>query len=148
MMGARKLAGVLGQCSGWLTSISGAIRSAMLEQRFAGVLGQCQALAHLNLSNNRIGAAGAGSLAAVLAQCATLAYLNLRNNQIFGGGAESLARVLPQCAALAHLDVRYNDIGAGGAKSLQECWRSAQRWLTSMSVAMISAMLGQRVLQE
>jgi len=31
---------------------------------------------------------------------------------------------------------------------LQECWRSAQRWLTSISAAMTSAQLGQRVLQE
>ena len=35
-----------------------------------------------------------------------------------------------------------------GQRVLQECWRSAQRWLTSISAAISSAMLGQRVLQE
>jgi len=43
------------------------------------VLGQCTALAHLNLRKNKIGSAGAESLAGVLAQCASLAHLILGN---------------------------------------------------------------------
>jgi hypothetical protein len=98
----------------------------------AGVLLQCQALAHLNLCDNDIGAAGAESLAGALGQCPALAHLNLsrdvqgaRNavedlsrDGIGAEGAESLARVLGQCTALAHLNLRENRIGLAGAESL------------------------------
>jgi len=63
------------------------------------VLG-CSALAHLNLSENRIELAGAESLAGVLPQCAALAHLDLEYNSIGPDGAESLAAGLGQCAAL------------------------------------------------
>jgi Ran GTPase-activating protein (RanGAP) involved in mRNA processing and transport len=51
-------------------------------ERLAGVLGQCRELVHLDLSYNKIGAAGAERLAGVLGQCAALAHLNLGYNQI------------------------------------------------------------------
>jgi hypothetical protein len=35
-----------------------------------------------------------------------------------------------------------------GQRSLQECWRSAQRWLASISAPMTSGMMGQRGLQK
>ena len=117
----------------------------------AGVLGQCAALAHLNLSLNRIGSRGAKSLAGVLAQCTALAHLNLRGNDIGNDGAGRLAGVLGKCAALAHLDLQANEIGTAGAESLAgvlaqctalarldlRCWRFSRsrmvdwaEWLT------------------
>jgi hypothetical protein len=74
-----------------------------------GVLAQCRALVHLDLSENVIGPAGAGSLAGVLGQCRALVHLELSDNDIGAGGTESLAGVLPQCTALAHLDLSFND---------------------------------------
>jgi Ran GTPase-activating protein (RanGAP) involved in mRNA processing and transport len=53
---------------------------AMEEQdagRLAGVLAHCPALAHLDLLDIGIGAAGAERLAGVLAQCTALAHLDL-----------------------------------------------------------------------
>jgi hypothetical protein len=52
-------------------------------------LGQCASLAHLDLSYNQIGNAGAGSLARVLEQCAALSHLNL-----IGNGSISMASKL------------------------------------------------------
>ena len=80
-----------------------------LEQAGQGVLQECW---NLDLSNNGIAAAGAGSFAGVLAQCQVLAHLNLRGNNIGAGGAEKLAGVLPQCPALTHLNLGGNFIGA------------------------------------
>jgi hypothetical protein len=52
-----------------------------------------------------------------------------------------MQRVLAQCPALAHLDLYFNQIGPAGA-GLQECWGSAQRWLTSISISIRSALSG------
>ena len=98
-------------------------------ERLAGVLGQCRELVHLNLDSNRIDAGGTERLAGVLGQ---LAHLDLRSNFIGAGAAESLSGVLGQCAALAHLNL-WPIRSAGG---LQERWRSAERWLTSISPAL------------
>jgi hypothetical protein len=114
--GAERLGGVLAQR--WLISISATIRLDQPGQKGLAVLGQCPALAHLNLSNNQIEAAGEGSIASVLAQCAALAHLNLCNNNIGAGGAESLAGVLAQCPALAHLNLGNIQIGPAGAERL------------------------------
>ncbi len=108
-------------------------------QSLAGVLGRCPALAHLDLSENRIGAAGAESLAGVLVQCRTLAHLNRRGNEIYAalgdGEAESFPGVLAQCAQ-RWLTLISAAIGFAmlGQSVLQECWGSAQRRLTSVSV--------------
>jgi hypothetical protein len=80
----------------------------------------------------RLKSQDAATLAGVLAQCQELAHLNLCDNDIEAAGAESLAGVLGQCPALAHLDLSRNvmearnagedlsrnEIGAGGAESL------------------------------
>jgi Ran GTPase-activating protein (RanGAP) involved in mRNA processing and transport len=58
------------------------------------VLAQCRELAHLDLGINRIGDAGAESLAGVLAQCTALAHLNLSYNKIGTAGAEMLASAM------------------------------------------------------
>jgi hypothetical protein len=72
-------------------------------------------------------------LAGVLALCPALARLDLSGNYNFGaGGAERLAGVLGQCRELVHLNLSGNCIGDPGAE-LQECWRSAQCWHTSIS---------------
>jgi hypothetical protein len=72
-------------------------------------------------------------------------------------GAESLARVLGQYASLAHLDLSWNDLTSisaamishqMGQRVLQECWGSTHRWLTSISAGMTSDQTGQRALQE
>jgi Ran GTPase-activating protein (RanGAP) involved in mRNA processing and transport len=89
----------------------------------AGVLAQCAALAHLDLSHNRIGAAGAESLAGVQGQCAALTHLNLCGINIGAAGAEGLAGVLPHCTALADLDLYSNQIGAVAVRRLGASWR-------------------------
>ncbi len=53
----------------------------------AGVLAQCAALAHLDLSHNRIGAVGAESFAGVLGQCAELVFLDFCGNGIGDEGS-------------------------------------------------------------
>jgi hypothetical protein len=85
------------------------------------VLAQCPALAHLDLSND-IRAAGAESLAGVLGQCAALAHRNLC-------GLGSAHRWLTSISAT----IRSAMPGQGVS---QECWSSAQRCLTSISLAM------------
>jgi hypothetical protein len=57
------------------------------------------------------GRTGAESFVGVLAQAAALAHLNLSGNKIGAEGTERLAEVLARCAALAHLDLSYNWIG-------------------------------------
>jgi hypothetical protein len=147
--GSEILAGVLGHCASLAhLDLSGNYIRAGGVERFAGVLGQCAALAYLDLDANDIGPDGAESLAGALGQCASLAYIDLTHNDIGPDGAESLAGVLGQCAALAHLDLSCNGFGPDGADGLQEFWRSAQRWLTSISVKMTLDQAGQRVLQE
>jgi hypothetical protein len=126
-------------------------------ESLAGVLAQCPALTHVNLRytdydddrvhhlcHNRISSGGAEILAGVLGQYAALAHLDLSGNNIGAAGAERLAGVLPQCTALAHLDLSRNHIGDAGKKVLKECWRSAQRWLTSISAGIGSDQPGQR----
>ena len=54
------------------------------------MLVQCAALAHLNLSANRIGSAGAESFSRVFGQWQALADLNFSYNQIRPAGAEFL----------------------------------------------------------
>jgi hypothetical protein len=76
-------------------------------------------------------------LAGLLAQGPALAQLDLSGNYIFGAvlWGWKLAGVLAQCPALAHLNLSGNDkFGAEGQRGLQECWRSAQRWLTSATI--------------
>ena len=53
-------------------------------------------LTHLNLDGNRIGSAGAESLAGVLGPCVALTHLDLGDNPIEAGGSESLTGVLAQ----------------------------------------------------
>jgi Ran GTPase-activating protein (RanGAP) involved in mRNA processing and transport len=106
-------------------------------ERLAEVLAQCRELAHLDLSGNSFfGAAGTERLAGVLGQCWELVHLDLSSNLIKSSWAASLAGVLGHsCTALAHLDL--------GQRNLHECWGSAQRWLTSISASMKSALLGE-----
>eukprot|EP00961_Rhodomonas_salina_P152837 2056960-Rhodomonas_salina.4 len=54
--------------------------------RLAEVLGECKALAHLDLSRNRIDAEGAGRVAVSLVGSQALAHLDLSDNRI---GAEA-----------------------------------------------------------
>ena len=99
-------------------------------ERFAEVLSQCAALAHLDLSCNRIEAAGAATLLGVLSHCTALVHLNLSDNSnsiSSAGAAERLAGVLAQCTALAHLNLKHCDIGDAGTDRFRECCRSAQR---------------------
>jgi hypothetical protein len=64
-------------------------------------------------------------LAVATARMRRISTLELPRCEMKGQDAESLAEVLTQ-----------------------ECWRSAQRWLTSISITITSAMLGQLVFQE
>ena len=94
------------------------IQSFMHEQ-LPSVLSQCPLmLRHLDLSNNDIGSAGAGSLVGVLAQCQALSHFNMSNNRIGDAGVESFAGVLGQCPVLAHLDLSLNRFGSEGAGRL------------------------------
>jgi hypothetical protein len=116
--------GVLAQCPALahLDLSQNTIGDAGAES-LAGVLAQCAALAHLNLFDNKIGDAGAGSLAGVLAQCPAVTHLNLSGNLIRDAGAGCLAGVLAQCAALAHLNLNGNAIGTVGEGRLRASWR-------------------------
>jgi hypothetical protein len=77
-------------------------------------------------------------LAEVLAQCPALAHLDLSFNSNFGaGGAERLAGVLGRCRELENLTS-----AQPGHRGLQECWRSAQRWLASISSTIGSKLSG------
>ena len=111
-----------------------AIAGPHAEWLAGGGRAQCRALVHLDLSDNKIGAAGAESLAGVLGQCAALVHLNLSNNQIGAGGAESLAGVLGQCTALAHLDLQYNGIKTVGEGRLRASWRGQASGLVFVEV--------------
>ena len=87
------------------------------------MLGQCPALAHLDLSDNKIGYAGTERLAGVLAQCTALAHLDLSDNQICEAGTLRFAGVLAQCTALAHLHLRGNDEALVLEGMLRALWR-------------------------
>jgi hypothetical protein len=173
--GAEILAGALGQCSS-LSHLNLEDNDVDAAECLAGVLAQCTALAHLDLSCNYVGPAGAASLGGVPAQCSSLTHLDFHGNEIGPDAADSLAGLLAQCTALTHLNLCCNYIGPDGAERLagvlgqcaslthpfsgtitstmtgqrvlQEGWRSAQHWLTSISVAIQSAMRGQRFWQE
>jgi hypothetical protein len=71
-------------------------------------------------------------LAAMTARC-LITTLELPKCEIKGQEAGRLAEVLAQCPALAHLNLSQNRIEEKGQRGLQEFWRSAQRWLTSIS---------------
>jgi hypothetical protein len=82
-------------------------------ERLAGVLAQWSALAHLDLSGNKIGAAGAESLG----EC---------------------CRSAQRCLTFMSAAIRSSQAGQRG---LQECCRSAHRWLTSISATIRLAIL-------
>jgi len=78
------------------------------------------ALAELDLSDNRLGDAGAVALAGALEPTARLETLDLRVNSVGDEGAESLALVLARNAALTALHLRDNCIGDAGAERIAE----------------------------
>ena len=59
---------------------------------------QCNALSHLDLRGNNIGAEGAGRLAGALGECKALSHLDLSSNEIGDEGAGRLAGVRVQGA--------------------------------------------------
>jgi Ran GTPase-activating protein (RanGAP) involved in mRNA processing and transport len=125
----------MGQCTGLahLNLCDNEIGAAGA-QSLAGVLGQCPALAHLDLWNNGIGDAGSESLAGVLAQCTALAHLDLRQPQAYRcSRGKFLAEVLGQCAVLAHLELSCNEIVYAGAQMLAECWSGPEGGLNQDS---------------
>ena len=94
------------------SNLAGHSLEADVESTLEHVLGQCSSsIRHLSLSDNQIGAEGAGSLAGVLGQLPSLAHLNLDCNKIGEEGAGRLAEVLGQCSSLSHLDLSDNGIG-------------------------------------
>ena len=95
------LAGMLENMLSWCRITALHLRGELADvQCLVGVLGQCRSLAHLDLSDNRIGARGAGRLAKLLGQCGSLAHLNLSCNSIGAEGAGRLAEVAEQCPSL------------------------------------------------
>ena len=77
-------------------------------------------LTHLNLSGNRIGDSGAGYLSDALAINTTLTNLNLCDNRLGDSRAGSLSKALTVNTALTHLDLSENSIGYFGAGSLSK----------------------------
>ena len=76
-------------------------RRDILEQLLESLrLCQCNALSHLDLSWNWIGAEGAGRLAGALGECKALSHLDLRMNRIGDEGAGRLAGVRVQGALI------------------------------------------------
>ena len=100
------------------TSISVAIRLAMLGQRSLKEVGDSAQPAHLNLHGNQIGDVGTEKLVGVLTQYTVVDHLNLRDNQIGDIGAGSFTRVLGQCTVLTHLGLDFNHIDQTGTQSL------------------------------
>ena len=91
-------------------------------------------LAHLDLSGNLIGDAGAGSLAQVLPQCTSLAHLNLGHGTSIGdAGAGSFScgekqrRGHNKSLTCLNLGQPIGDAGRRGA--LRRCYRNARRLL-------------------
>ena len=108
------------------SNLAGHSLEADVESTLEHVLGQCSSsIRHLSLSDNQIGAEGAGSLAGVLGQLPSLAHLNLDCNKIGEEGAGRLAEVLGQCSSLAHLDLSRNGIKLG--MQGQGGWRDLSR---------------------
>eukprot|EP00961_Rhodomonas_salina_P092681 1247284-Rhodomonas_salina.1 len=95
--------------------------------RLAGVLGECKGLAHLDLRQNMLGAEGAEKLAGALGECKELACLVLSGNRIGDAGGEGLAEALQQCKALAHLDLSGNRIGDDGGEMLAEALQECKQ---------------------
>ncbi|KAJ3131220.1 hypothetical protein HK100_006628 [Physocladia obscura] len=75
-------------------------------------------LTNLNLSNNRIGLAGASEISEMLGFNGTLRNLNLKGNNFGDKEAIILADGLKQNSALRVLDLSYNKIGDLGALAL------------------------------
>jgi hypothetical protein len=122
--GAESLAGVLGQCQRWLTSISVAITLEQVSQR---PLQECWRSAQRWLTSFS---------ATKLAQCPALAHLDLSLNGSAmpeqTGSQEcwrSAQRWLTSISATMRSD-------QPGQIALQECWGSAHHWLTLISNAM------------
>ncbi len=84
--------------------------------RLAGELEECKALAHLD----GMCAERAGRLAGELRECTALAHLALSWNGIPAKGAGRLAGVLGACTALAHLDLSCTKIDEEGAERIVE----------------------------
>lgn len=81
-------------------------------------------LRSLDLSHNRIGAAGAASLAAALSvPGSTLTMLDLYGNSVRDAGARSLAAMLETNVTLEVLDLGRNNIEHNGAISFSEVLR-------------------------
>ena len=87
---------------------------------FCEILKVNKSLTTLDLSRNRIGAAGAESLSEALKVNTCLTTLDLRDNEIDSAGAESLSKALKVNTCLTTLNLGCNRIGATGAKSLSE----------------------------
>eukprot|EP00961_Rhodomonas_salina_P110055 1481237-Rhodomonas_salina.4 len=79
----------------------------------AGVLGECKALAHLDVSGNRIGDDGAGRLAGVQGAGSS----GLEPQHFWCRGSRNAGECW-ECKALAHLDLGENDIGDEGVGML------------------------------
>ncbi|KAL9975260.1 hypothetical protein ACROYT_G012404 [Oculina patagonica] len=77
-------------------------------------------MTHLNLSENRIGDSGAGSLSEALTVNTTLAHLNLGVNEIGGSGAGFLSEALRVNTTLTNLNLAANNIVDYGARSLSD----------------------------
>ncbi len=88
------------------------------------------------------GNAGAERLAGVLPQWTALDHFNICYNGIGPDGVKSFAGVLGQYTALTHLELGTITSARLGQRVLQECWGSAHRCLTSVSLAMTSALSG------
>ena len=115
-----------------------AIREAVRAKSFAGVLAQCPVLAHLDLSGNRFGDAGAKRLTE---SCGG------PEGGLFLASAESEELDDVDSAKSEELDVEASelewedeedadegedeyDLADMVQRGLQECWRSAQCWRT------------------
>ena len=74
------------------SNLAGHSLEADVESTLEHVLGQCSSsIRHLSLSDNQIGAEGAGRLAGVLGQCSSLAHLDLSYNGVGDEGRALLS---------------------------------------------------------
>lgn len=74
----------------------------------------------LNLSHNKMGAAGSKALSDVLVKCQSLLSLDISDNDIKDDGLAHICQALPQLALLCRLAATSNSIGDAGATSLAQ----------------------------
>jgi len=79
-------------------------------------------IAKIQLSNNKIGAAGAGAIGEAINANKLITSVHLAGNQLGDSGAAAFAKGLKSNDSVSEVDVSNNDIGQAGAKALKDAF--------------------------